>query len=297
MTTALTNTTKANILAQFQTNVRDVINALPKWRSSAHYFYGNLTVPGYYYFSDDWGGSLPLKAGIGGGGSGGGTGSYVSVTSRYTLYTDYWIDDYSPAESRAYWDSALISTEVSGATSTGTGYYRGALRASVPVYSGKVLLGNDNYYEIYRYDAIPIAAPSSGSGLSVTNSPQTTDLPAANIVASSLETALRNATVELSNVRTFTLKKYYTTTSGTTEYATFSATGNLTDAYRLAYGSTPAGAGYSIAAGQNVSASNLDSYVAALGAALTVHRGSTVAFNEYWCHSSCHSSHSSRTRR
>lgn len=297
MTTSNTNVTKANILAQFQTNVRDVINALPKWRSSAHYFYSNLPIPGYYYSSDNWGGSLPLKAGIGGGGSGGGTGSYVSVTSRYTLYTNYWIDSYSPAESRAYWDNTLIFTGASGATSTGTGYYRGALRASMPIYSGKDILGYDYYYEIYRYDNIAIAAPSSGSGLSVTNSPQTTDLPAANIVASSLETALRNATVELSNVRAFTLKKYYTTTSGTTEYATFSATGNLTDAYRLAYGSTPAASGYSIGSGQNVSASNLDSYVTALNAALTAHRGSTVTFNEYWCHSSCHSSHSSRTRR
>lgn len=296
MTTAGTNTTKSSILAQFQTNVRDVINALPKWRTSAHYFYGNLPIPGYYYSSDNWGGSLPLSAGIGGGGSGGGTGSYVSVSTRYTLYTDYWIDEYSPAQSQAYWDSAVVFTGASGATSGG-GYYRGALRVSVPVYSGKTLLGYDNYYEVYKYETTAIAAPSSGSGLSVTNSPQTTDLPSADIVASTLETALRNATVELSNVRAFTLKKYYTTTSGTTEYATFSATGNLTDAYRLAYGSTPAGAGYNIAAAQNVSASNLDSYVTALNNALTAHRGSTVTFNEYWCHSSCHSSHSSRTRR
>lgn len=297
MTTAGSQITKSSILTQFQTNVRNLINSQPKWRSTAHYFYNNYPLGGYYYSYDSWGGALPLKSGLGGAGSGGGSGTYYYTSTQYNGTTYYWKTSTVTGQSTAVWNGSVVYTGAFGDT-TGNGYSRGALRASIYLGGGdKSTPGNFEYfYEITTALSGSVGAPYSSTGIDVTYSPSTASL-AANIAATALETALRNATAELSNYRAFTLTKRYSTDAGTYVWASFSAYGNLTDAYRIATGSIPLGSPYGVAAGQQVNAANLDNYVAALGSVLSSHSVSSVAFNEYWCHSSCHSSHSSRTRR
>jgi hypothetical protein len=47
----------------------------------------------------------------------------------------------------------------------------------------------------------------------------------------------------------------------------------------------------------NLSASGFNTFVTQLQTAVTNHRNTVVTFDEYWCHNSCHSNHSSRSRR
>lgn len=68
MTTANTTITKADtapgILAQFQTNVTDVVNAASKWSTdSTDPFLGNYPLGGYYVSGTNFGGADPLAAG------------------------------------------------------------------------------------------------------------------------------------------------------------------------------------------------------------------------------------------
>jgi hypothetical protein len=114
-----------------------------------------------------------------------------------------------------------------------------------------------------------------------------------------VETVLRNAVVALSNARQHRLRKYYYNAVYTlilhADYGV--QMGHLTDTYRIALGSVPTSPAPNVQLNSPVSASTLDAYVTTLDGILTAHRANTVDFNEYWCHSACHSSHSSRNRR
>jgi hypothetical protein len=133
------------------------------------------------------------------------------------------------------------------------------------------------------------------AGETISNAPDSTSLPNVKVLASEVETALRNAVVVLSNAREFHLRKYYYNSVWTPVlWADFGVQlGHLTDTYRLALGSVSTG----LATETPVDASDLDGYVTTLDGELTSHRTNTLDFNEYWCHSACHSSHSSRNRR
>lgn len=136
------------------------------------------------------------------------------------------------------------------------------------------------------------------AGTYLTSQPDTTSLTTPNVLASAIEGALRNACVVLSNARKINLTKYYYNTAYTPVLwaAWAGQLAHLSDAYRIALGSVPTSGG-TVAAGANVSASTLDAYVTTLNNTLANHQNTVVSFVEYWCHSACHSSHSSRNRR
>lgn len=136
------------------------------------------------------------------------------------------------------------------------------------------------------------------SGQTLTSQPDPGSLTTPTILASAIELALRNASVVLSNARKINLKKYYYNSAYApvlwADYGVVMA--HLSDAYRIAIGSVP-GSGGTVTSGANISATTLDAYVTTLNNTLQAHQNSTVQFTEYWCHSACHSSHSSRNRR
>ncbi len=135
------------------------------------------------------------------------------------------------------------------------------------------------------------------SGQVLTSQPDPVTLSSADVIASAIETTLRVAAVTLSNARKINLTKYYYNTTYVPvlwhDYGVVMA--HLSDAYRIALGSVPTSA--AVETGQNISAVALDTYVTTLDNTLQAHQNTVVAFTEYWCHSACHSSHSSRNRR
>lgn len=161
--------------------------------------------------------------------------------------------------------------------------------------------GTNNFLTNYPLGGYYISSTSFGgsaplkAGQTVSSEPDASALTDAKVLASAVELALRNAVVSLSNARQFHLRKYYYDFSyALVLWADFGAQiGHLTDAYRIAIGSVPTG----LTTDTPVDASSLDAYVTILDNTLSAHRGSTQDFNEYWCHSACHSSHSSRNRR
>lgn len=146
-----------------------------------------------------------------------------------------------------------------------------------------------------------------------TTGPHAADLPQAEVVATTLVSAFQAAAQLLSRVRVYQLQKLYN--SGvltiTDEWHStgvpFGGTGidhgpfNGIDYFHYvstyqkgAFASLPG----TLAAGSNVGAASLDAVVAAVSAEVTAWRDTLpVTLQEYWCHSSCHSNHSSRGRR
>lgn len=136
------------------------------------------------------------------------------------------------------------------------------------------------------------------AGSFLSSQPDPTSLTTPTILASAIEGALRNACVALSNARKINLTKYYYDTAySPVQWASWAGQlAHLSDVYRIALGAVPTSGG-TVAAGANVSASALDAYVTTLNNTLTNHQNTVVNFEEFWCHSACHSSHSSRNRR
>lgn len=122
--------------------------------------------------------------------------------------------------------------------------------------------------------------------------PATTDLPLGAISVSTLGTLMRNAAVLMSRAREVTLIRQYTTGATPNVVSTQTAIAHMNATWQL--GSTasvinpPAG---------NVSASAYATFINSLQTLVTNHRNTTVTFTETWCHSNCHSNHSSRNRR
>lgn len=159
--------------------------------------------------------------------------------------------------------------------------------------------GTNPFYYNYPLGGYYVASDSWGgyvplkAGQTVSTAPDAGSLPSADIVASQVDLALRNAAVALSNARQMHLQKYYYDPAfALILWADFGVVlGHLTDNFQMA---TP---GSGLSAGTDVVASTVDTFVNTLDATLTAHRNSTVTFQEYWCHAACHSSHSSRNRR
>lgn len=130
------------------------------------------------------------------------------------------------------------------------------------------------------------------AGQAVTSAPDTGSLPSAAIVLSELTMALRNASVALSNARQLHLTKYYYDQYyNAVLWADFGvALAHMTDNFRMG---DPGGG----IAGGDVTAAGVNAFSTTLWNVLSAHRASTVGFVEYWCHSACHSNHSSRNRR
>lgn len=126
----------------------------------------------------------------------------------------------------------------------------------------------------------------------VTNSPTTAEFTFSTLSTSALGTLFQNAAIVLSRARNVRLVKYYSDTNSGTNNIFFdqTAVSHLNSAYQLSSTgvTTPTG---------TVSASAFNTFVSQLQTAVTNHRNATLTFTEQWCHSSCHSSHSSRGRR
>lgn len=102
---------------------------------------------------------------------------------------------------------------------------------------------------------------------------------------------LTNTSLTLSRCRLVNLKKYYQD-DNSSNLLLFNVT-NPAHMISL-YQSSSLGVGF---ASGDIDASLFNSWVSNLSAAITAHRNTTLFFTEQWCHTSCHSSHSSRGRR
>jgi len=145
----------------------------------------------------------------------------------------------------------------------------------------------------------PLSAPLVAPG-TVTNSPQASDIAGANIAAATLITLFQNTAVLLSRVRRYSMVKTYLSPApviqlSLTEPGRY---GYLTTTYQANPATTTPAITTSLAAlTGDISAATLNTVIDNVDTAITNHRNTTVAFTETWCHSSCHSSHSSRNRR
>lgn len=122
--------------------------------------------------------------------------------------------------------------------------------------------------------------------------PATSDLPTGAISRSTLSSLMRNAAVLMSRAREVTLIRQFTTGVTNSTVSTQTAIAHMNATWQLASTASvsdpPAG---------NVDASAYTTFINNLETLVTNHRNSTVVFTEVWCHSNCHSNHSSRNRR
>lgn len=116
-------------------------------------------------------------------------------------------------------------------------------------------------------------------------------LPLGNASYTVLGNLLINTSLVLSRCRNVNLKKYYQD-DNSSNLLLF----NVTNPAHMAslYQSSSLGVGFG---GGDIDASSFNTFVSQLSAAVTAHRNTTLFFTEQWCHTSCHSSHSSRGRR
>lgn len=135
--------------------------------------------------------------------------------------------------------------------------------------------------------------PPLQAGQTLTTSPLGVDVAGANVSASVLVTLFQNTASVLTSARNYQVLKTYLSIYGNSAALYGPALGNLTSPYRASPGSFAVG----LTANTNVNAVALDAVVNTVDAAIAAVRVSTVTFNETWCHTSCHSSHSSRSRR
>jgi hypothetical protein len=147
---------------------------------------------------------------------------------------------------------------------------------------------------ITGYPTLSSATPSTLAsallaGDQITTAPIASSIPAGDLNLATFRNILLNAASVLGQCRYATLNKYYGSGASWIFYNTQSNYAHLNSSYALAI-STPYTSG-------DVSASVLDNYVLTLQTAVTNWRNTTVTFAEYWCHSNCHSNHSSRGRR
>lgn len=126
----------------------------------------------------------------------------------------------------------------------------------------------------------------------VSLSPIASEVALGNVSAGALGSLLQTTAIVLSRARNVRLQKYYNNTVGAGNYIFYDQTNiaHLSPAYQLGATGVPNPSG-------NLSASAFNTFVTQLQTAVTNHRNSTILFVEQWCHSSCHSSHSSRGRR
>lgn len=137
------------------------------------------------------------------------------------------------------------------------------------------------------------------AGNTVTTSPTAAEIALGNLDLSNLATLLQNAAIVCSRARSVRLRKYYNATyiagSPTPPASTLvydvTNVAHLSSAWQL--GST----GVANPAAGDVDASAFNSFISQLETAVTTHRNTVVNFTEQWCHSSCHTNHSSRNRR
>ena len=114
------------------------------------------------------------------------------------------------------------------------------------------------------------------------------DIPVGNISVSTLSSVLKNAATVLSRARMVHLVK-----------ASYPYTSYFYDATVLAHMTAAYQTGMATAdlAGGDVSWTEVVNFITSLQSEVTAWQNTTLTFAEYYCHSSCHTNHSSRGRR
>jgi hypothetical protein len=130
------------------------------------------------------------------------------------------------------------------------------------------------------------------SGTTVSTSPTAGELAVGDASLGAVNTLLRNTAQVLSRSRNVRLMKYYGTSYGVATLA-YDATNlaHMSSSWQIAIGSVPS------LGGGEVTASAFNTFITNLTNTVTAHRNTTLTFTELWCHSNCHSNHSSRSRR
>ena len=118
------------------------------------------------------------------------------------------------------------------------------------------------------------------------------DISDTNITASTLTTNFRAYARLLSRIRIVRLLKYYQIQGDVRAQVNSDASNitNLTAAYdAVAFGVSLEGTNVP-SSGNNITASDLDAFVASLSTAINSNRTSQVTIEEFYCHSNCHGS-------
>lgn len=111
------------------------------------------------------------------------------------------------------------------------------------------------------------------------------DIPGTDVIASTIVSNFRSYASSLSRVRYARLIRWYNTNGS--NGVTYDST-QMTS-LRAGYAADMSGVGISnVTATADITAANLDQFVANLSATINSVRNSTVTYNEYYCHSSCH---------
>jgi hypothetical protein len=122
--------------------------------------------------------------------------------------------------------------------------------------------------------------------------PYNTDIAAGNASVSNTQLVLQNAAIALSASRLVRLLKIsYPYTS---YFYDATAPTHLNASYQMASAPTVPAAPDGT---YTLSASTLDAYINTLLTAIQINYNSVVTLTEYYCHSSCHTNHTSRGRR
>lgn len=276
-----TDITRADVAATFKTQITDVVNAISKWRAESNPGGANL-----YLIVQDL------------------THSFVPVEGTQTVTVA---------------NPILAINSIQALTSDGVSEFLTIDATGISILGNQVtftltfnppyttFVGNGTIsYKRVTTSAVagtPIIesttpAPLTGAllaGNTVSSSPVAGDIAFGNLSLGAVATLLQNTAIVLSRARLVRLIKQYRSTLGgyvpmVTAYDTTNHA-HLTAAYQLSStGVTSPSVG-------DVDASVFNTFVTNLQSAVTSHRNTLVTFTETWCHSSCHSSHSSRSRR
>lgn len=153
--------------------------------------------------------------------------------------------------------------------------------------TGKWATDNDPSADASSYSGSGRLLYQMGAGQVLTYGPAG-EIPAGAVSVSTLSYVLKNAATVLSRARMVRLiKTSYPYSSYWYDSTTLA---HMSSAYQT-------GMGTADLVGGNVSWSQVVAFINSLQGEVTAWRNNTLTFVEYYCHSSCHSNHSSRGRR
>lgn len=272
-----TNITKLDQTDDFKTLITDVINALPKTAQDSalgtnigqNPFQSGAPVPGFAFNSSNYGATPPLTAG-------------QTVTTAPQASSVPGANVAASALITLFQNTATTLSRVRRYTMQKTifGAVSPSLSLGFPANVVGVNVGGNTFTVAGNFISGAAAANfQSGTTFTITGN----SLSAANktytVVGKALSGLNTDITVSPGTIPAGT---------GTNGQAQPDRYAHLTSTYQT----TP-----TVSLSGNITATGLDAVVNTVNAAIAAHRNTTVNFTETWCHSSCHSNHSSRGRR
>ena len=128
------------------------------------------------------------------------------------------------------------------------------------------------------------------AGQVLTYSPGTSEVSGGTVSLAQTCAVLRNAAQVLSRARNVRLIR--TSYPYSSYFYDQTVLTHMNSGYQAAIGDFPANPAYG-----NATVAAINTFVDGLNGVVAAYRNSTLTFVEYYCHSSCHSNHSSRGRR